>query len=180
MADKLKDTIPKSEGKNDKKKEGRPVEKQENVVSLIRIMSTDIPGNKKIAYGLIRIKGISYAFANALCHAIKIDPSKKVSDLSEAEIKKITEFVQDPKLPSYMLNRRKDYETGKDKHLSLTNLELQKEFDIRKLRKIRSYKGWRHALNLPVRGQRTKSHFRKNKSVGVHKKKGASSGGKKK
>ena len=53
-----------------------------------------------------------------------------------------------------------------------TNLELQKEFDISRLKKIRSYRGQRHSSGLPMRGQRTRSHFRKNKkkSVGIKKK----------
>lgn len=52
-----------------------------------------------------------------------------------------------------------------------TGLELQTEFDIKRLKKIKSYRGIRHAANLPVRGQRTKSHFRKNKtkSMGIKK-----------
>ena len=70
-----------------------------------------------------------------------------------------------------MMNRRKDYEDGKDKHLLTSSLDLQKELDIKRLKKIRSYRGLRHALGQPVRGQRTKSHFRKNKTVGVQKKK---------
>ena len=44
----------------------------------------------------------------------------------------------------------------------LTNdLDIQKEFDIKRLKKIKSYRGLRHAQGLPVRGQRTRSHFRK-------------------
>ncbi len=161
MADKAKN---KTQEIEEKKKETK-----ENLSSLIRIMSTDIPGNKKVMYGLTRIKGVSYSFASAVCNYLKISPDKIVSTLSEDEIKRITGFIKSPNLPTFMLNRRRDYETGQDKHLTLTNLELQKEFDIKRLRKIRSYKGWRHAIGLPVRGQRTKSHFRHGKSVGVQK-----------
>lgn len=161
MADKIKN---KTQEIEEKKKETK-----ENVFSLIRIMSADIPGNKRLVYGLTRIKGVSYSFANAVCNSLKINPEKIVSTLGEEEIKRITDFIKSPNLPAFMLNRRRDYETGQDKHLTLTNLELQKEFDIKRLRKIKSYKGWRHALGLPVRGQRTKSHFRHGKSVGVQK-----------
>ena len=67
------------------------------------------------------------------------------------------------------MNRRKDIESGETKHLIGSELELQKEFDIKRLKKIRSYRGLRHALGQPVRGQRTRSHFRakKRKAVGV-------------
>jgi len=50
-------------------------------------------------------------------------------------------------------------------------LKLRKEFDIKRLKKVKSYRGMRHAFGLPVRGQRTRSHFRKGRSVGVQKKK---------
>ncbi|MDO8517486.1 MAG: 30S ribosomal protein S13, partial [Nanoarchaeota archaeon] len=73
----------------------------------------------------------------------------------------------------FLVNRRKDYESGENKHLYGADLDLQKEFDIKKLKKMRAYKGIRHQLGQPVRGQRTKSHFRKEKkrkgAVGVKK-----------
>ena len=46
-------------------------------------------------------------------------------------------------------------------------LDLKKETDLKRLKKIKSYRGIRHAANLPLRGQRTKAHFRKNKQKGV-------------
>ena len=44
---------------------------------------------------------------------------------------------------------------------------MQREFDIRKMKKIKCYKGVRHSLGQPVRGQRTRAHFRKGRSIGV-------------
>ena len=80
--------------------------------------------------------------------------------------------MKNPDVPIYLINRRNDFETGENKHLTTSDLDLKKEFDIKRLRKIKSYKGIRHAAKLPVRGQRTKSHFRKNrgKSGGIKKK----------
>jgi len=78
------------------------------------------------------------------------------------------------KLPEFLLNRRKDFETGEDAHLIGTDLDMKKEFDIRRLKKIRSYRGLRHAFKHPTRGQRTRSNFRgkgKKKAVGVKSKK---------
>lgn len=138
--------------------------------SLIRILSTDIPGNKNIFAGLTRIKGVSWSFSNAVCSVLGIERNKKISSLNEEEIKKISEFIKNPRLPEFLLNRRKDIETGKSHHLIGTDLDLQKEFDIKRLKKIRSYRGLRHALGQPVRGQSTRSHFRtrgKKKAVGV-------------
>ena len=46
-------------------------------------------------------------------------------------------------------------------------MDLAREFDIRRMKKVRSYKGIRHLQGQPVRGQRTRAHFRKGRSVGV-------------
>ena len=152
--------------KEEVKEEKKPEEKHEEE-SLIRILQTDIPGNKTVYAGLTRIKGVSWAFSNAVCNILKLDRKKKICDLTDEEKEIISEFVKNPKLPEFILNRRKDFESGKDTHLIGSDLDLVKEFDIKRLRKIRSYRGMRHALGQPTRGQRTRGHFRKNKSVGV-------------
>ncbi len=152
---------------------------------LVRILSKDIEGGLKVYVGLTKIKGISWSMANALCKALNLDKNKKIGSLTKEEIEKINQFMKKSVVPSYLLNRRADFETGENKHLVGSDLDLQKDFDIGRLKKIRSYRGYRHALDLPVRGQRTRSHFRKNKkkSVGIKKKavakREASSGGKK-
>jgi len=137
--------------------------------TLVRIMATDIPGNKSVYAGLTKIKGVSWSFSNAICKVLNIDKKTKIKELSEKEIDNISEFIKNPKIPVFILNRRKDFESGKNKHLVGADLDLQKEFDIKRLRKIKSYKGIRHILGLPVRGQRTKAHFRKGRAVGVKK-----------
>ncbi len=139
---------------------------------LIRILSKDIEGGLKTYIGLTKIKGISWSLANAICKSLNIDKNRKIGSLSKEEIDKINEFIKKPKMPIYLFNRKMDTETGENKHLVGSDLELQKEMDIGRLKKIKSYRGYRHAMGLPVRGQRTKSHFRKNKrkSVGIKKK----------
>ena len=134
---------------------------------IIRILSKDIEGNMKVYPGLTKIKGISWSLSNAICNLLGIDKNRKISSLNEEEIAKITEFVKSAKdIPVSLLNRRKDFESGEDKHLIGSDLELQKEFDIKRLKKIKSYRGLRHLSNLPMRGQRTKSNFRKNRRKG--------------
>ncbi len=143
----------------------RPEKKYEE--KLIRILSKDIEGNLKVYVGLTKIKGISWSLANAICRSLNLDKNRKMGSLTKEEIDKINDFIKHPKMPSYLLNRKVDYETGENKHLIGSDLELQKEMDIGRLKKIKSYKGYRHAMGLPLRGQRTKSHFRKNKKKGV-------------
>jgi len=156
----------------EKVEEKKPVKK--DYFSIIRIMQTDIPGNKNLLTGLTYIKGISWTISNAICKLLNFDPKTKIADLSEEDIKKIIDFLDNPSLPKHLINRRNDFETGEDMHLVGTKLDMKKEFDIRRLKKIRSYRGLRHAFGHPVRGQRTKAHFRakgKKKAVGVKKKK---------
>lgn len=143
---------------------------EEGVTKLIRILGKDIPGNKNVYTGLTRIKGISWSFSNAVCKSLNLDKAKKMEDLDEVEIKKITDFLRNPTLPNHLLNSRRNFETGESKQLFGSDLDMRRDFDIKRLKKIRSYRGWRHALGQPVRGQRTRNHFRKNKAVGVGKK----------
>jgi len=143
-------------------------------VKLIRILGKDLRGDKKIAAGLTQIRGISWAFANAVCKILKIDEEKTIQDMTEEDLTKLTDFMKDPAVPAFMKNRQKDFDDGEDKHISGADLKLRKEFDIKRLKKIKSYRGSRHALGLPTRGQRTKANFRKNRkksgAVGVKKK----------
>jgi small subunit ribosomal protein S13 len=155
----------------EKKEKPERYEEKKEYSSLIRILQTDIPGNKKLIAGLSYIKGVSWSIANATCKLLKLDPNIKLKDLTKEHIDKITNFLNSPdSLPRFLMNRRKDFESGRDSHLITSALDMTKEFDIRRLKKIRSYRGLRHATGQPTRGQRTKSHFRsrkKNKSIGV-------------
>ncbi|MBU4070069.1 MAG: 30S ribosomal protein S13 [Nanoarchaeota archaeon] len=145
---------------------------QTNEEKVVRILSKDIEGKMSLYSGLTKIKGISWSFSNAVCTLLKIDKKRQIGSLTEEELKKITEFIKNPKVPEFILNRRKDFETGENKHLVISDLELRKEFDIKRLKKIKSYRGFRHMSGLPLRGQRTKSHFRTNrrKGAGIKKK----------
>ena len=95
---------------------------------IVRILSKDIEGGMKIYAGLAKIKGISWSLSNAICKILGIDKKRKIGSLTEEEVQKITEFVKNPSVPKHILNRRKDFETGEDKHLTGSDLELQKEF----------------------------------------------------
>jgi len=143
-----------------------------NFKYLVRIANADLDGNKAVYPALRKIKGVSFAFSNALCKISDVDPQKKVGHLSDDEIKRLEEILKNPsKIPVWLFNRRRNYEDNIDKHLLSSTLKLTQEFDIKRMKKIKSYKGMRHAFGLPVRGQRTRGNFRKGKSIGVQKKK---------
>jgi len=155
----------------DRQKSRGAERKDKSFEGIIRILQTDIPAEKPLHIGLTKIKGVSYSFANAVCKKLNLDKKRKILSLSKEEIKKIQDFINNPELPSFLLNRRKDYDAGKNLHLLGSDLDLRREFDIKRLKKIRSYRGLRHATGQPVRGQRTRGHFReKGRSVGVLKK----------
>lgn len=154
----------------EKKKHMRKVEDD---VTLVRVLGRDIRGDKKLGAALTQISGISWTLGNAICKNLKLDRSQRIQDVDKGEMVKIEEFIKNPDVPAFLKNRQKDLETGEDQHVSGADLKLRKEFDIKRMKKIRSYKGIRHAANLPVRGQRTKANFRRNrgKSVAAAKKK---------
>lgn len=146
---------------------------EEKLRDMVRILNTDIEGHNNIYSGLTQIKGISWALSNAICKLSQVDRYRKVGSLSDEEVKKvernILETSKNPSLPKFMLNLPKNEE--KPRHLITTDLELYQKMRVKQLREIHSYRGVRHVLGLPVRGQRTKAHFRKGRSVGVVKKK---------
>lgn len=136
---------------------------------LVRIMHTDIDGNKIVAMALRKIKGINYMFSSAICQMANIESTKKTGELSDEEVLKLEDVIKNPskfKIPIWMFNRRKDYETDEDRHLLVSDLDFVKSNDIKRLKKIKCRRGVRHILGLPLRGQRTKSNFRRTKSKG--------------
>ncbi len=144
---------------------------------IVRIVNTDLKGEKKVLMALQKIRGINYMFSNFICYSAKIDPLKITGKLTPEDIAKLEDVIRNPakyNCPHWMMNRRKDYETGQDMHLITMDWDLTIDNDLKRMKKIRSYRGVRHMIGQPVRGQRTKSNFRKNKgklSVGVIKKK---------
>jgi small subunit ribosomal protein S13 len=166
-----------TEQKETAHKNPRMPQQEKHEERMVRILSKDIEGKMGIYAGLTKIKGVSWGLSNLVCKKLKIDKKKKIGSLTEKEIEMISEFIKKPQMPKYMMNRQNDFETGENEHLTGTDLDLKKEFDIKRLKKIKSYKGYRHTMGQPVRGQRTKSHFRTNRKkssgVKVKKKEGA-------
>lgn len=134
--------------------------KEDQGEMLIRIFGYDVPDSKNIYTGLTRIKGISWSISNAVCLKLNIPHSRKISELSKQDIAKIEDFLKNLEILEFLKNRRLDLETGKTSHNYGSDLDIIRDFDIKRLKKIKSYKGIRHTQKLPVRGQRTRSHFR--------------------
>jgi small subunit ribosomal protein S13 len=140
---------------------------------ILRIMGTDVEGTLKTVYALTHIKGISLSLSNAILRKAGINPDLRVGYLTEMDVTKIEGIIKEPArygLPAWLFNRRKDVETGKDMHLISADLVLRNKLDIDQAKEIRSWRGYRHAYSLKVRGQRTKTTGRAGKALGVKKK----------
>ena len=147
-------------------------EKESEFRHLVRVAGQDIKGEKNIVHGLSRIRGIGPRTARIVCNTKGVNWRKKIGLITDKELELIEKGITGLEgSPSWLLNRQKDYYSGKDRQVIGADLVLSLRDDINRFRKIRSYKGIRHELGLPVRGQRTKSCFRKGSAVGVSRKK---------
>ncbi|MCD6236481.1 MAG: 30S ribosomal protein S13, partial [Thermoplasmata archaeon] len=119
------------------------------------------------------IKGIGLRMSAFIADSIGVSRDEKIGNLSDEQIGKIQDMVSNLSkyAPDWMVNRRKDYYTGKNRHIIGADITLVLREDINRLKKIRAYRGIRHELGLPVRGQRTRSNGRKGLTLGVSRKK---------
>lgn len=126
---------------------------------MARIAGVTIPDDKQVQVSLTYIYGIGPHFAAEILKATKIEPTMRVKDLSEAEVQRIRDE----------LNEHYTVE-GELQRIVTTN--------IKRLKEIKAYRGLRHAANLPSHGQRTRTNARtrrgKKTTVGGTKKKVAS------
>ena len=140
---------------------------------IIRIAETDLNGTLKVAPALSRIKGIGISLANAIIRKSGVHPDTCLGFLSENEIERLEDVIQNPAkygLSEWLFNRQKDLDTGKNFHVTGSELVLQSKTDIDLMKITKSWKGYRHSYGLKVRGQRTKATGRKGKAIGVKKK----------
>ena len=159
-----------TEPKKDLKKP--PEKKDEDFQYIVRIADTDIDGEKNVVMGLAQIKGIGRHMAVLIADATRIDKKVKIGKITDAQIEKIKEVLENihNTAPGWMLNHRKDIDTGNDIHLISSEVDLRLRDDVNLLKMIRSYRGIRHESGLSVRGQRTRANNRKGLALGVSKK----------
>jgi len=122
--------------------------------------------------GLTQIRGVGYMFANTILTVLKINPNQRIGHLSPEQVNSIESIIKNPSasnFPSWFLNRRKDVETGEDKHLLTSDIAFTIRNDIEREKTSGSWRGIRHMFGLKVRGQRTRCTGRKGGAVGVAK-----------
>jgi len=118
---------------------------------MARIAGVDLPEQKRVDIGLTYIYGIGRSNVRKVLTDSKVDPGRRIKDLTEAEINKLQKSVEAFKVEG--------------------DLRQEIEQNVKRLEEIGSYRGLRHKKGLPVRGQRTKSNARtkrgKRKTVGT-------------
>ena len=155
---------------------GKPAPKQtedENFNFIVRIANSDIDGQKRTVIGLQSIKGVGKRVSQIVIKKAGIDPSVKIGTLPDEKVKELEQLVLTyvEYVPSWVINRQLDYESGADMHLFGNDLELIQKDDVNRMKMIRCYRGVRHETRHKVRGQRTRSNGRKGLTMGVSKKK---------
>jgi small subunit ribosomal protein S13 len=168
--EKKKKDAGKTEEKKDKSK--KKVDRGKDFKYIVRFSNTDVDGEKNIVYGLTSIKGIGVHMATLILHEVEIDRRTKIGDLTDSQIEKLQEIIDrvSSNAPKWMLNHRKDLETGEDIHLIGSDIDMKLRDEINILKKIRSYRGIRHERGLRARGQRTRANNRRGLALGVSKK----------
>ncbi len=110
----------------------------------MRITGVDLPKNERVEIGLTRIYGIGRTSSQKIIRDIGLDPNKKVRDLTDEEGMKIRTAIDN------------EYKVEGD-------MRREVSMSIKRLQDIGSYRGLRHKLKLPVRGQRTSTNARTRK-----------------
>ena len=120
---------------------------------MARIKNIELPNEKQAWIGLTAIYGIGKNLGKTICENAKVDPSKKVKDLTEDEVNALRKEV--------------------DKHTTEGDLRRDVQMSIKNKMEINCYQGIRHKKGLPVRGQRTNrnAHTRKGRGKVVANKK---------
>ncbi len=109
-----------------------------------RVIGIDIPDNKRLEISLTYIYGIGRRLSNDIIAKLGLDPNMRAHKLTEDEIAKINQILQS------------EYVVEGDLRRKVQN-------DIKRLISIHSYRGMRHRLSLPARGQRTRTNARTRK-----------------
>jgi len=141
---------------------------------ILRVLNTNIDGLEKCPIAFAKIKGIGRRFSNIILKRANIDLTKRAGQLKPEEIERIVAVINAPtefQIPSWFLNRQKDFTTGLSKQHVSNALSAALRDDLTRLKKIRAHRGLRHYWNLRVRGQHTKTTGRTGRTVGVSKRK---------
>ncbi|UCE46139.1 MAG: 30S ribosomal protein S13 [Methanobacteriota archaeon] len=168
-----------SKGRSKESKEESPKKapeaekKSDDFRYIVRLVNTDLDGNKDLVIALSGIKGVGLRTAEIIVRMAGMPRDVKIGDLSEEKTEELEKLVQEysEKAPHWAVNRQHDWSSGADLHLVGTEVDLSERDDVNLMRMIRSYKGVRHETGQKVRGQRTRANGRSGLTLGVMKRK---------
>jgi small subunit ribosomal protein S13 len=153
----------------------KPVSK--DFKGIVRLVGKDLKGEISLYQALIQVKGIGHNLAKGLLKAIEqelgLKESARVGELSEQQLDAVEDLIKEPHkhgVPSFLLNRQKERESGEDKHFLMTDLALAVRQNVEREKTLRTWVGWRHSIGQKVRGQHTRTTGRAGMTVGVLKK----------
>ena len=140
---------------------------------IVRIAETDLDGLRPLGMALTAINGVGQRVALTLCEIAELERTRVTGTLSPEEQANLLSALETfPEVaPVWMLNRQRDLEAGDELHLFGQDLTFTHEDDVSRMRRMRSYRGVRHATHHKVRGQRTRSNGRRGLTLGVSRKK---------
>jgi len=151
-------------------------EQKEEIRGIVHLIGKDVKGQVPLSAALRQVKGVgirlSVIFADIISRELSIPKSTPIGSLTEAQLDDVEKIVKNPLtkgVPAFLLNRRKDLETGKDIHISGSDVVFSMRNDIEREKTIYSWKGYRHAYGQKVRGQGTRTTGRKGLTMGVSK-----------
>ncbi|KAJ1863889.1 ribosomal 40S subunit protein S18B [Coemansia sp. RSA 989] len=150
------------------------VTQKDQFTAMRRVLNTNVDGNVNVMYALTAIKGVGRRYSNLVLKKADVDLSKRAGELTQDEAERIVDIIQNPlqyKIPKWFLNRQKHRTTGEYSQLVSNAVDNSLREDLERMKKIRLHRGVRHAQNLRVRGQHTKTTGRGGRTVGVSKKK---------
>lgn len=147
---------------------------------IVRVANTDLDGKYQVIPAIAQVKGLGIRTAAIVAARAEVNAYQKIGDLSDEDVLKIQNAVEAfaESAPLWMLNRRKDIDTGEDGHIIGTDIDIKLRDDLNRLKKIRTYRGLRHESGQKVRGQRSKSNGRTGLTLGVQRKGTPQQGGK--
>ena len=136
----------------------------EDFQHILRICNTNIDGRQRVMYAITKIKGIGRRFSNLILKKCDVDMNKRAGELTPEEINKIVAVISNPtqfRIPSWYLNRQRDYKDGKTCQIFAQTVATKLRDDLERLKKIRCHRGLRHYWGVRVRGQHTKTTGRR-------------------
>jgi len=148
--------------------------KKEEIKGIVHLVGRDVKGTMTLKRALHQVKGVGMrlapVYSDVISRKMNVPLTIQVGKFTDEQLDEIESILKSPVehgVPTYMTNRRKDRESGKDLHLVGSDLTFSVKQDIENEKNIYTWRGYRHAYGQKVRGQSTRTSGRSGLTVGV-------------